>query len=235
MVGHTRERLVLVHGSATTAAESWSAQVPLEARYDLLAPDRPGFPGGPPGGRVDFDEHAVWLRDVVRPGDHVVGHSYGGVVALLAAAERPDLGSLTVIEPPCFAVAPGDPDVAAYVDAVDDLWTSGPADPRRFLEAFLGAVGFRPRLPDPLPPELEATARVLRSERPPTEATIPLDRLRLTPFPKLVVSGAHHPAYDAVCDVLEGELPAERAVVPGAGHACQLAPGFNERLLAFLA
>lgn len=234
MAGLARERLVLVHGSATTAAESWAAQAPLADRYELLAPDRPGFPDGPPGGRVDFDEHGVWLREVLRPGDHVVGHSYGGIVALLAAAELPGLASLTVIEPPCFAVAAGDPVVDAYVERVGELWAHGPDDPRAFLAAFLSAVGFRPRLPDPLPPRLEAAARVLRAERPPTEASIPLGRLRLTPFPKLVVSGAHHDAYDVVCDMLERELPAERAVVPGSGHACQLAPGFNERLLAFL-
>lgn len=234
MSGLERERLVLIHGSATTAAESWAAQAPLAARYELLAPDRPGFPGGPPGGAIDFEQHALWLRDVLRPGDHVVGHSYGGVVSLLAAAGLPELGSLTVIEPPCFAVAAGDPAVDAYAEAVDELWAGGPPEPRAFLAAFLGMVGFRPRLPEPLPPALEATARALRTERPPTEASIPLARLRLTPFPKLVVSGAHSQVYDTVCDVLERELPARRAVVAGAGHACQLAPGFNERLLAFL-
>ena len=44
-------------------------------------------------------------------------------------------------------------------------------------------------------------------------------RLPPTPFPKLVVSGSHHPAFDAICDVLERELPAERVVLPGYGHA----------------
>ena len=42
------------------------------------------------------------------------------------------------------------------------------------------------------------------------------------------------PASDAVCDVLEERLGAQRAVVPGAGHNPQLAEGFNERLLEFL-
>ena len=72
------------------------------------------------------------------------------------------------------------------------------------------------------------------AERPPDEARIPLARLRALPFPKLVVSGGHHAAFDAVCDVLERELEAERAALPGAGHAAQRAPGFNERLVAFL-
>ena len=72
-------------------------------------------------------------------------------------------------------------------------------------------------------------------ERDPTEAVIALDRLREAPFPKLVVSGAHSAAFDAVCDVLEKELGAERAVIPGAGHSAQRAGApFNDRLEDFL-
>jgi hypothetical protein len=54
-------------------------------------------------------------------------------------------------------------------------------------------------------------------------------------FPKLVVSGGHSPAFDAVCDVLEERLGAERAVLPGAGHSVQrLGTPFNERLTSFV-
>ena len=115
-----------------------------------------------------------------------------------------------------------------------ELWEHGSEDPAAFLRSFLRSVGFRWEPPVPLPPELEALARVTQAERPPWEATIPLERLRATPVRKLVVSGGHHPAFDAVCDELERELEAERADFPGAGHAVQFAPGFNECLLAFL-
>ncbi len=73
-------------------------------------------------------------------------------------------------------------------------------------------------------------------ERPPWEAEIPLDALAAPPFPTLVVSGGHDPAFDAVCDVLERRLGAERAVIPGAGHSVQRTGAqFNEHLEAFLA
>jgi hypothetical protein len=49
-----------------------------------------------------------------------------------------------------------------------------------------------------------------------------------------VISGAHDPAFEAVCDVLEQRLGAERAVLPGAGHSVPRAPGYLERLVAFL-
>jgi len=72
-------------------------------------------------------------------------------------------------------------------------------------------------------------------ERPPSEAVIPFDVLEATPFPKLVVSGAHSAAFDAVCDVLEERLPAERVVLPGAGHSVQrLGEPFNEVLTSFV-
>jgi hypothetical protein len=72
-------------------------------------------------------------------------------------------------------------------------------------------------------------------ERPPSEAVVPFDELVPTPFPKLVVSGGHSAAFDAVCDVLEERLGAERTVLPGAGHSVQrLGEPFNELLASFV-
>ena len=88
--------------------------------------------------------------------------------------------------------------------------------------------------PSPLPPALEQGARTLVVERGPWEADIPLDELADAPFPTLVVSGAHHAGFDAICDVLEERLGAERVVLPGAGHNPQRVPGFNEVLEDFL-
>jgi hypothetical protein len=73
-------------------------------------------------------------------------------------------------------------------------------------------------------------------ERYPWEAQVPLDELAASRFPKLAVSGAHDDAFEAVCDVLEERIGAERAVVPGHGHGAQRAGApFNERLERFLA
>ena len=77
-------------------------------------------------------------------------------------------------------------------------------------------------------------ARALRRERGPWEAQIPVDAIRARPFPKLVASGAHHAAFDAICDALERDLGAERLILPGAGHTVQRAQGFNETLAGFL-
>jgi pimeloyl-ACP methyl ester carboxylesterase len=231
----SRPRLVLVHGSVVNGEVTWLAQRRLARRFDLVVPNRRGFPPGPEIERVDFEDEAVWLEGLLTPGSHLVGHSYGGVIALLAAARRPELlRSLTVIEPPAFAVARGNPAADAFVAGGERLWRHGPSDPETFLREFLTAVGSR--LPiGRFSPVLLQGARLLMRERVPWEAEIPLDVLAAAAFAKLVVSGAHSPAFDTVADVLEARLGAERAVLPGSGHSVQLlGEPFNKVLTDFV-
>lgn len=89
-------RVVLVHGSVGNGAMTCGEQQPLAARYTLVIVDRPGYPPNPPLEQIDFEEQAEEVAELLEPGDHLVGHSYGGFISLLAAAERPELGSLTV-------------------------------------------------------------------------------------------------------------------------------------------
>src|SRR5437763_5534663 len=93
-----RPRLLLVHGSVVNGEATWGAQRPLAERFELVVPNRRGFPPGPDVERVDFEDEAVWLEQFVEPGTHLVGHSYGGVASLYAAARYADrIRSLTVI------------------------------------------------------------------------------------------------------------------------------------------
>ena len=231
------ERIVFVHGSVSNGPATWSGQRPLADRFALEILNRPGFPPNPPVDRVDFEEHAAWVAERLRPGDHLVGHSYGGVVSLLAAAKRPELvRSLTVVEPPAAGVALDDPAVARLAENGAAFWATAPRDdPEAFLRAFLSMVGSSHDPPSPLPPDTEQGARTLMVERGPWEAEIPLDALASAPFPKLVVSGAHHAAFDGICDRLEERLHAERAVLPGFGHSAMRHPDFNAVLADFVA
>jgi pimeloyl-ACP methyl ester carboxylesterase len=229
-------RLVLVHGSVVGGRATWAGQRPLAERFELVVLERPGFPPNPPVDRVDFESDAALVADMLEPGDHLVGHSYGGVISLLAAAARPEpIGSLTVIEPPATQVAAGEPAVAAFAAGGRALYESGAtSDPEAFLRRFLAAVGSEFDPPTPLPPELFQGAQALAVERGPWEAEVPLAALASAAFPKLVVSGAHHPAFDAICDALERRLPAERVVLPGYGHVVQRHPAFNDVLADFV-
>ena len=226
---------MLIHGSVGNA-EAWAPVLPaLERSFEVVAPTRGGYPPGPLLERIDFEQQAEELAPLLGDGAHLVGHSYGGVIALLIAAARPErVRSLAVSEPPAFGVARGNPVVDELVERLAEHFDHGPREPRAFAAGFLAIVGSNTRLPERLPPQLEQGIRATMAERPPWEAEIPLDELAAAPFPKLVVSGAHNEAFDAVCDVLEQGLGAERAVLPGAGHSLARAPGYAERLLEFL-
>jgi pimeloyl-ACP methyl ester carboxylesterase len=231
-----RPRIVFVHGSVMGGRPTWSGQRALGDRFRVDILERPGFPPNPPVERVDFEDHALIVADCLDGGAHLVGHSYGGVIALLAAAAVPErVRSLTVIEPPATEVARGNPAADAFAREGIEWWRTGPTDdPEAFLRGFLEYVGSEYTPPSPLPPQLEQGARTLIAERGPWEATIPLDTLSRAPFPTLVVSGSHHAGFDAICDVLVTRLAAERLVLPGYGHTAQRHPDFNERLTEFV-
>lgn len=220
------ERIVFVHGSVGNADLAWAAQGPLEERFQCVYVTRSGYPPRPPLERIDFEEQAAEVAAELRAGDHLVGHSYGGVVSLLAAARGPEVRSLTVSEPPAFGLARAVPAVEEFLSEIEHFRAGDPT-PSEYLAFFLPLVGSALPIPDPLPPLLEQGARAALAERPPQEAVVPLDALAAAPFPKLVVSGGHSPAFDAVCDVLVRRLGAERAVLPGFGHSIARHPEFN--------
>src|SRR5207244_4945351 len=82
--------VVLVHGSVVGANRTWRRQRPLAERWTLIMPNRPGFGGSPPLPRGDFEAEAPRIAELLGDGAHLIGHSYGAVLALLAAAARPD-------------------------------------------------------------------------------------------------------------------------------------------------
>jgi pimeloyl-ACP methyl ester carboxylesterase len=245
------EPVLLIHGSLTSsdpADDDWLEQRPLAERYQLLMAARRGYgesPARPPG--YGFAEESDELARLLGDGAHLVGFSYGGFLALLMAARRPEaVRSLTLIEPAALSVARGNPDVEALIARLRPIYPAPIGmTPEEFLLAFRRALrALPPDTPLDLTDEdrqnlawdlgrrgVEATMR----EQPQWEAEIPLDTLAAAPFPRLIFSGGWSPALDAICDALEAQLRAERVVVAGAGHAVQLTgQPFNERLQAFL-
>ena len=225
----------MVHGDVLDSEMTWSEQRELADHRQLLLVDRRGFGQSPDVEGEDFEVDAADIADLLPTGAHLVGHSYGGVVSLLAAARRPDaVRSLTVVEPPAFGLVRGRSDVEAFISTVERVVEADPS-PAEFLPQFLTAVGVDPgRLPDPLPPPLVRHAATQLHGRWPWEAEIPLDTLAGAALPTLVVSGGHSAMFDAVCDVLEARFGAQRVVIPGAGHTVpSTGRPFNEALSAF--
>jgi pimeloyl-ACP methyl ester carboxylesterase len=230
-------RVVLVHGSVVGAMLTWRHQLELADRWTLVLANRPGFAASPPLERGDFEAEAPLIAELLGDGAHLVGHSYGAVIALYAAALRPDaVLSLTVSEPGCMRVAAGNPAVDAQLAAGELLYAHAhELQPLEFLRAFRGGVGSTHDTPEELGGELLTGARLCMSERPPWEAEPPLEALRAAPFSKLVISGGHSPVFEAVCDALALGLAARRETITGRSHTIP-ATGrpYNALLDAFL-
>jgi pimeloyl-ACP methyl ester carboxylesterase len=229
-------RVLLVHGSVVGAEQTWRAQRALAERWRLVMLNRPGFGASPAPSRGDFEAEAPPVAELLGGGAHLVGHSYGAVIALCAAGLRLEaVRSLTISEPGCLTVAAG-------VEAVDRQLSSGrllyehagTLTPREFLLAFRGGAGVTRETPDRLDERLLAGARRLMEERPPWEAEPPWEQLARAPFPKLVLSGGHSEVFESVCDAAAARLGAERRVVPGRGHTIPAAEGYNAALEDFL-
>jgi pimeloyl-ACP methyl ester carboxylesterase len=229
--------VVLVHGSVVGAARTWRHQLKLAEHWSLCIPNRPGFGGSPPLPRGDFELEAPLIAELLGDGAHLVGHSYGAVIALYAAALRPHaVRSLTISEPGCLRVAAGMKLVDAQIANGERLYElAGTLEPLEFLQAFRGGVGSTHATPAELSGELLHGARLLMHERPPWQADPPLDALASTAFPKLVISGGHSPVFDAVCDRVADRIGAGRSVISGRGHTIPAnGEPYNELLHAFL-
>jgi pimeloyl-ACP methyl ester carboxylesterase len=229
-------RVLFVHGSVSGGSTTWKAQYPLADRWTLLVLDRRGFGESPPADGDDFEVDARDIAEALGDGAHLVAHSYGGVGALLAAAARPQaVHSLTLVEPAAYSVAVDQEHVRRSVEQLAAYFAGDPACAREFVEGFCELMGLQAKLPDPLPPALDTSARLLMRCRYPWTAPIPLVDLAKAEFRSLVVSGGHSPVFESICDVLAACLGAERSVVAGAGHSVpRTGVPFNEKLEAFL-
>lgn len=110
-MSQTQPTVVLLHSSASSGRQ-WRALVEqLRPRFDVHAVDLHGhgfqapWQGGRPLTLADEAALVLPLADAARGAVHLVGHSYGGAVALRVAALRPQLvRSVAVYEPVLFGL-----------------------------------------------------------------------------------------------------------------------------------
>jgi pimeloyl-ACP methyl ester carboxylesterase len=227
--------VILVHGSLATGSEEWEAQEPLaEEGFRLLVVDRRGYGRSPAADGEDFLRDAEDIAALMDGGAHLVGHSYGGLGVMVAAARRPEATlSLAVLEPAAITLGQDDRAARALTARMREVWDLDLPD-RVWMERFLEAVGSNP---EELPPELLDAALplvpVMRRGRLPWDGDLPLAELAAAAFPKLVVSGGHDAGFEAICDHLAGEIGAVRSVIEGAGHEIQFTgQPINDALLS---
>jgi len=228
----------------------------LGSRHALVAPEHYGCDSaGPWSGEHAFtlaDEAATTIEIIDCSGCkvHLVGHSYGGAVALRAAVERPNrIASLTLYEPSAFHLlkAMGARGAAAFAEilAIAAKTAEGviAGDYRGAATSFVdywsgrGAwAALRPSVRAALTrwaPKAPLDFRAAIGEPTPASAYAGLR------FPALIVRGEHAPAPTRlIAETLPTLMPDARlAVIPGAGHMGPLthAPEVNGAIARHIA
>ncbi|MEU6788778.1 alpha/beta hydrolase [Nonomuraea angiospora] len=142
------DRVILVHGTLDRSSGFRRVAAALPA-WTVLSWDRRGWGGSRPLGdpadtlEVHVGDLGALLAET--PGAIVAGHSYGGVVALAAAARWPDrVRAVVAFEPP-LRWLPWWPDEAPW-DRLAGAADSPPAAVEALLRAVLGEDRWR-RLP----------------------------------------------------------------------------------------
>ena len=237
----------MVHGSFTCGEDAWIQQRELADSYRLLVVDRCGHGQSADTGRFGFEEQADDLAVFLGKSAHLVGSSYGAVLALIVAQrEARRIQSVTVIEPPAWGLARGDAGVEEQVFG----FSLSPGEAARLgpdvaFARFLEGIGAEPLGSALTEMDRRNTAATFQ-EPSLLEAPVSLAGLSATRLPLLIVSGgldaATHRfrnrrlAFQQVCARLATIPGAEWAQFPNAGHNPHLEdPGFNPRLRAFLA
>ena len=196
---------------------------------------RPGYGDTPTTGRSDWLAEGERLAETIERGAHLVGHSYGAMVAMVAAARR-TVASLTLVEPPAFWLVRGDPDVEALLADIEAIQADTEASPAQALRRFLASQELAAEVPDELSAELADHVTLVRTERLPWDASPPVATLASAPYAKLVVSGGDGRAREHVANVLAAAIGAQRLVIPGGGHNVhRLGAPFNRALETFFA
>jgi pimeloyl-ACP methyl ester carboxylesterase len=232
-----REQVIALHCSGAGAAQWRRLSDALAAEYQLIAPEHYGCDSvGPWTGHGAFtlaDEAArtISLIDSADRKVHLVGHSYGGGVALHVARERPErIASLTLYEPSAFHLLKqlGRPGATALAEIVAIAGKTGEAvaagDNRAAAAAFVDYWG-GPGAWEALRPALQ-DALIRWAPKAPLDFAALINEPMLAgaytrlPFPILIIRGEHAPPPTRlIADALHSLLPAPHlTVVAGAGH-----------------
>jgi pimeloyl-ACP methyl ester carboxylesterase len=117
-----------------------------------------------------MDVDAIWAAEMVGESSHRVGHSYGGLIVLAAAALRPTVvRSLTLIEAPVFSAPEDDPHVQAARAEQARILTAELEPLQRLMEFGAFAMIPREELGVPTMEQLIAMGQGLAQMRSPSD------------------------------------------------------------------
>ena len=242
--GNSGERVVLIHGSAQGSAiggdRHFARQESLALRgWQVLVPDRPGHGQSPaPPHGDDAEADGIWAAELLGDGAHLVGHSFGGAVALAAAARRPDaVKSLTIIEPAMQKLAGDNPVVRKFVIQLIKALVFTLSDAER-LKRFAKVVNIPDFIDGDRPQsELKAMGRGLRRLKIPDKADVEreLAVVKAHKIPLLLISAGWSEAFDIVSARVAEVGGGQYELIAAPHHFPQaVSEAFNDRLDTFM-
>jgi len=237
------ETVVMLHSSASSGSQWRALMGTLRGRWHVVSPDLYGYgeTDAWPGTRQFSLSQEAALIDAVLPSDghpvHLVGHSYGGAVALRFAMQQPHrVRSLVLIEPVAFHLlwdtAPAEENRALFrevrtiASAVSRAATRGDyrSAMARFIDYWNGK-GAWSRLQPPLQAELARRIPKIALDfwAAMTEASSAAD-YRGIGAPTLVLCGSRSPApAQRIAEIVAASLSRSRLqTIEGAGHMLPL-------------
>ena len=235
--------VVLLHSSGMSSRQWRSLAARLAPSHRVLAPDFVGTGKNPLwDDSVPFhyglDVAAVGrLLDGVEGPAHLVGHSYGGLIALAVARTWPErVRSVAVFDPVAFGVLHDPADEAGLADLrqaeaqpvfTDEALGGSEAWMQSFIDYWNGPDAWR-SLASPTQEQFLRVGRTVFRE----VMSLMADRTGVASYaamtaPTLLLAGERSPtAARRVTEVLRAALAnARREVVPGAGHMGPLTHG----------
>jgi len=236
--------VIALHCSGADANQWRGLREALGESFVLFAPEHFGCEGvGPwPGERAftmdDEAERTLALLDEFDEGVHIVGHSYGGGVALHVALQRPDrIASLTLYEPSAFHLLPQlSPEGSrAYAEitrvaretAVRILAGDHRGAAARFIDYWNGAGAFNALSPRAQSTLIRWAPKIPLDFYALMQVTTPLDAHAALKCPVLLLRGEHTPTPTRlIAESLADVFPRGRLqIVPGCGHMGPLTHG----------
>ena len=237
----TGETVLLLHATASSGAQWRSLAETVGSGWHLLAPDLYGYGETDPWpgeGPFALAAEAALAEAVLPSGPiHLVGHSYGGAVALRLALQQPErLRSLVLIEPVAFHLlwANGlDPTNRRLLDEVMELAAlvsrgAANGDYRSAMAHFVdywNGEGAWLRSKPGLQAELaRRTPKVVLDFWATMTEPTPLTAYRGIAVPALILRGARSPrSTRRIAELLAKSLPTARLeTIEGAGHMLPL-------------
>lgn len=236
--------IVLLHAGGSSSRQWLKAARLLEKEFRLIAPDLWGF-GGSDAWRgeepLTHDHQAMLVAAAIEQlatgPVHLVGHSYGGAVAVRLALLQPALvKTLTLIEPILMRLLELAGDARAfreYLEMVDAFLRNASERPEHAWRAFIdyrNGAGTWDALPAASRERfLSTTESTVAGFRSNLSNPTSLDDLRCVATPTLVMCGEKTTLPDRkVTEILRDHIPGcQYVVIPGAEHMSPLShPGF---------